>query len=761
VSTDKKADWSEYIMAESDPSGSGSQMPNDEFTWTDGSNYGLDGFQYDQTMGEGTRNRGDQSGMAGPITPAQTKGMSTLPDGLVDGGSDSKEAEVEDDLSFVDEDEGIFDLGDMLSPEEGGLHMTASERQAASLANLDWLDPTQEQDPARLPKGLRPDQPPLHSLPELEDAWGVDRRTDGLRLLQNNNRDREVAQYEQSIESGLPATPGVEKNAADSAWHIKKAVRMSHYGQSMGEIANYLYANLKRALADKALGVIASEHGVAGNVFVRASAFPGLRNGKWAKQIRKSCRAARYVITDDPAVAAKLSMQMVSEVPYKKALRQYLPHLKAAGYKVASVGGDPKKTLQLAFLTGPKEAEYVPSTKPVDVRPADRVTLAVAKKAAAAAPRQVQQVIARDDQAKARKAALVVVKKAADAGLITQAEALKLAQSKANPVAIRKAAEAIARAHQMPKTAEYGGVGTHATVHRQSYDQAWAKLAQAELTATQMRKALAHVARMVEAGQLSAKEGRKASAEATPEMVLKVATAYANSSGTRKTKMASVQPSKDYDGPMFRQALQSGPKPKKLAADEEAMRQASASSGIKVAEFRSMARWVRQKMSEGMAGSDLTTLMTIRFAGPLRAAAEGLVAMLREEHEGFSGHLYVDAGAYASETGSNGCEKAASGHRTSQVPFVKAMPRCAGCVLANSNGVCTKYGKELLHQLPKDAATFKQQMIHMADAPDHEITASLFDPGEFNLGNPMENLDVDEPAVTENIGVLFGEGLIL
>jgi hypothetical protein len=277
-----------------------------------------------------------------------------------------------------------------------------------------------------------------------------------------------------------------------------------------------------------------------------------------------------------------------------------------------------------------------------------------------------------------------------------------------------------------------------------------------------MRKALEHVSNMYEAGQITYREAcRAATTPGTPEMVLKVATAFANSSGTRKTAMKKSATAKDYEGHIAKQALQQRPKTKKLAADEKAMRLASKASGIQVSEFRSLARWARRKMSEGMAGNDLTTLMDLRFASPLRTAGEGLIAMLREEHEGLSGHLYVDAAAYASKTGSTGCEKAASKHRANTVPFVKAMPRCGSCTLANSDGVCTKYGKELMHQLPSDAAQFKAQMVHAADAPDHEITASLFNPGEFNLAASMD-VEADEPALTEDIGeVLFGDGMHL
>lgn len=746
MSKKKMAEWADAILADSD-------LPADDFTWTEGTNYGLDGFHHDQTLGEGL-NHGDTSGMAGPITPPQSAGMSDLPDGLLAGGGDDGGL----DLSFVDAD-GDLDLSGMLS-EEGTLSLTAAERRAVSLVDLSWLDPTQKQDPARLPKELRPDKPPLKSSIELEEAWGVNRRTDGLSLVPN--QEREIAKYEQAIQGEPPALPGAQYALSEvpkKAFHIQKATRMSHYGQSIDEIAAYLYSNIPKAAAAKALEVIAADHGVTGNVFVRASAFPGLKNGKWVKQIRKFCRTARYVLTKDPLVASKLGMTMVSEVPWKKALRHYQSHLTAAGYKVASVEGDPKKTLQLAFLTGPKEATHVVASKPVHVVPADRVTTAQAKEAFAKAPKQARQVITRDDTAKARKAALALVKKAADAKLISQVDALRLAQSTAAPVAIRKAVESIARANMAAKTSRYGGLGTRVKEHRvEGRDAGWTALKQAELAAEQMHKAQLHVAQMAVAGQLTDKEARKALAESTPEMVLKVATAYAHAAGTRKVKVASTDPAKEYAGPKFEAAPVQRVASKEMSADEQAMHKAAAESGIRVAEFRALARWLRQKMSEGMAGSDLTALLNVRFAAPLRTAAADLVAKLRAEHEGLSGHLYVDADAYASKTGSDGCEKNASLHRANQIPYVRAMERCKGCTLANANGLCTKYGKELLYQLPKNAGQFQARMLRAADASDAENTAALFNPSEYGLDDSL-NIDVDEAPVTEDIGdVLFGNG---
>jgi len=751
MSTDKTASWADHLLAAADPSGTGSATPSDDFTWTEGSNYGLDGFHHDQTLGEGLKNNGDQSGLSGPITPAQTSGMSDLPDGLMSS------MDVVDDTAGLALMDDTLDLSGMLGEEEGEWHMTAATRKAASLADLNWLDPTQEPDPERIPKELRPDQPPLNSVPELEEAWGVNRRTDGLRLIPNN--DKAIADYEKSIESGVPATPGVGKNADDASWHIKKAVRMSHYGRPMAEIGRYLAANVGGEQGRQATDLIASEHGVAGRVFVRASAFPGLRNGKWAKEIKKFARTARYVITDNPTVASKLSMEMVASVPWKRALREYAPYLKGAGYKVAALS-TAKKTLQLAFLTGPAEVEHVANVKPVDVRPADTITVEAAKAAAKAAPKQARVVITHDDTAKARKAVLKLVGKAARAGLISKADAVKLGESKAAPAEIKLAAERIARANQMPKVAEYGGLGTKVTAYRQQYDQAWASLRQAEVDSSQMRKAVAHVRKMAKAGQITLAEAKAALEQSDPKQVLKHATAYANSSGTRKEAMPKAAAAKEYGGHAFKQAHQNRVASKQLSASETQMRSAAKAAGIKVSEFRKLGTWVRRQMSEGMAGKDLSDMMRFRFAAPLREAAAEWVQSLRDEHEGLSGHLYVDAAAYASKTGTKGCEAAASKHRANQVRFVRAMERCSGCVFANANSVCNKYGKELLHEVPSDSESFRQQMLHMADAPDEAITASLFNVAEFNLSNPLESLTLDgepDPELSGDLdGVVFG-----
>ena len=111
----KDADWTDYIA--------GSQMPDDELTFTDASTYGLQGFQFDTNLGAGT--------LDGARLP-ETKGMSGLPDGFVHAAEEGLDMRV-----LTERDDGL-NLDAMLSEEEGALPITAEQRKEASLQNLDW-----------------------------------------------------------------------------------------------------------------------------------------------------------------------------------------------------------------------------------------------------------------------------------------------------------------------------------------------------------------------------------------------------------------------------------------------------------------------------------------------------------------------------------------------------------------------------------------------------------------------------------------------
>jgi len=232
---------------------------------------------------------------------------------------------------------------------------------------LDWLEletDQEKQDPARLPKN-----PVDRSIRELEEAWGVRHRTDGVVTydenvqmagdfrLGENNLDLDAARYARSMEVD-PA----EKHrftASDLKVVVAEAMRRSAAGYPIREVL----LHTARLLEDEAYRVkesmqaLVSEHGLAGNVYVRASAYPGCHNGEWTEHVNKHAKSARYVMAAEKCAdcshnrqgsCALLQRRLVSSVPWEEARDVYLPRFLAEGVKVASKG-DPKEALRKAF----------------------------------------------------------------------------------------------------------------------------------------------------------------------------------------------------------------------------------------------------------------------------------------------------------------------------------------------------------------------------------------------------------------------------
>jgi len=754
MSTDKTGiDW-EALLGES-------QLPADEFTWTDGSNYGLDGYHFDQTMGEGVKNRPAQPGTT-PNPLRDNLYNATMP---TVGDLPGEVLGVEpSDVSFVDEPvhavEDGFHLGSMLEDTEIPLSKEAKEA-IASLSDLSWLDPTQEQDPERLPKELLPDRPPLNSSPELAEAWGVDRRTDGISLIPN--KDREAEAFYESIKSPPPALPGVRAAAEQFVPAVQRAIRRSHYGESLKDIAQELVDTLgdKDPRLATVMERIAADHGLAGTVFINANAFPGLKNGKWVKELKRIARSAAFVITDDNTVATKLGRVKAKSLNWDTVLTFYKPRLEAAGYKLAS--GDPKEALRRAFLTGPAKPEVAASHKPVDVRPADRISAADAfGRLAAAGPSEVQVIEALEKRAIERKrsALMVEIRKWAETGRLSQEEALRLATSTADPTDIRRC---LATLVMVTANNVYDGTGTlvpqQAHLMRQGAFKSLAEK-EAALEAGERKKFAVHLAKQVKAGLLTKEEAQKILALDKPVHELRrVATMAIQTAGQhRKVKMEAAE-QRDYSGPEYRPAEQRVSAVPDLTAYQKKVIAHAEKTGIDAREFFALLRYASREMNEGMMGKTLTAMLDVRFTQGLLKAAEPLLRELRAEHEGLAGTVYVDASAYASPSGVKGCEGGALKHRANQIKTVLAMPRCGGCVHARE-GMCSIYGKPLIKaasEVLPDVKTAQRQMLHMADASDAEVTGSYFSPNEFNLGSQLDSIDLIEQAPADKLGeILFG-----
>lgn len=306
----------------------GSMLPTDDVTFSTGSNYGLDGFYHDMAYNEGV--------LDGARLP-ESKGISALPDGFVratENGDDFPEGVLRD------EDDN-FDLGFLVK--EAGDNVR--------LPNLDWLDletAEEKQDPNRLPYDDG------NSIPDLEEAWGARRRTDGLRILPNNT-DLRVAQYNEEIEAEYET---VVLSAQDKREFVGAAIRRSEAGGSIRDIT----ADLKIALGDGSAKIIAAledDHGLSGNVFIRASAYPGCHNRDWTKHVQQVAGGSRYILAASKCTdcvhnqndnCVIFNKRIVRSIPWKSAFNHYAPPLEAAGIKFGSE--NPREMLKAAFLSG-------------------------------------------------------------------------------------------------------------------------------------------------------------------------------------------------------------------------------------------------------------------------------------------------------------------------------------------------------------------------------------------------------------------------
>ncbi|MDB4278169.1 hypothetical protein N9917_01065 [Deltaproteobacteria bacterium] len=786
------------------------------------------------------------AGVLSQFLPESSGHESGLPDGVVKA-----------------DDEGFGDLGDFMK--EG------------SLADLSWLEVT-EQDAERLPES-----PTDLSIPELEEAWGMDRRTTGVRTTAY---DLETTKYHAAAED-TSTGPAVTKDQRRAlAKVLRKAMRRSAAGASWADIRREIHASAGMFIDSIAPAVqaIKAEHRLAGEVFIRAEAYPGYTNGKWKKHLKKAAASARYIIVAKGDLDAAHHVQgictitgkkVVATVPWKAAFSHYAPRLKASGRKVASNPKDPRKALYQSFGMAPVGPKAIEMDRPVHVAPSERVSSKQAKETFAATPADKRKVynrqaaeareskvaaarrinawvsanlipvrtaksivssgksapvmlrqaaavvlatrgasafsgldndvrpaditlreaneelakvkapapidISHREADKAKRKAHLYVAKQVKAGALSREDGVRLVKSKAEPRAIKAAADALINSGAQ-KQGAYSGARNQRTEVEVSRKEALASLELAEKQAAKKQAALdgevqhrewaasrtgrrikdlearcRKVATAVEKGlrgsALAKAIRRSITAEESPAASMMLASIL-------RQKGLSLEAA--LEGPQKKAAAYEGPKfqPSQLETPE-AKPTRKAMTGL--------LKWALQKMNEGVAGSDLDALMRARFGGPTRKAASADLKELRASHEGLAGHLYVDAAAYASQNGTKGCEKGGLRHRANVVPTVLAMDRCQGCAMRNKKAdgtpVCSTYNKPLITaaELPTDdIKAYQKQSIRSADASDAELTASYFAPSydqsEFSLHNAAgDGIDFSEAPTNEELGhIVFG-----
>lgn len=789
--------------------GDSSKLPDGGYQPTFASNFMLDGFNFSEEYGEGAATGRDDPD---PNLPRSQNGMAVLPDGFVTGHTAS-------------------DLDVELSEDAFG-NLSGYLKEASPLVDLSWLE-TATQDPDRLPKNHN-----RAVIDGLVEAWGVNRRTDGVSLVPN-------VKFLPQARSMTSRLPGDQYRDL-----VLSAMRRSAFGDSfeniIRDVSTYLGGDLAHVHEVPALQKLAasirdlrSEHGVVGKVYLREEAFPALLSGKWDSAIKKRCASAPYWLTRPGTKLAAyenyLGKKVVTEIPWREAREHFRPMLEATGRKLAS--GDPRTALVNALASevaakARKEAG-VPVTSPVDT-----VSMEEAWRVFASAPMPVQEVVALRDDSLRR--AREQVARWVSSGLLSRDDGTKLLQSGASPESLVKVGAARIAASGKEVTYIGQGVGVHTLVQSTRRDAVWAQERQADVDQKALTDARAIVVGYVKAGSLTKNEGDKLLTSTLSAQDL-VRYAQARINDPNRVVPAPTVEHRKYAGAEFTQnsKVQQTVRNAQWAAEREGELEAlsvnraketilglvkagslsqrdaekviasglSPKQMVRVAEARAMdpnkpttipktetrtysdktytqhvaekpqkeahpvevqklLRWASIQMNEGAAGNDLDYLLKAKFNGELIKSASSPLVQIRKKHEGLAGHLYVDASAYASTTGTTGCDRGGLQHRANSIPSVLEMPRCGSCA-SNVDGGCLKYNKPLVNASDLEGTEkFQKETLRLANGGDEDRIAALFAKGysqeEYGLQNDsLDMIDFESLPTNEELGKIIYGGLLV
>jgi len=726
-----------------------------------GSNYMMDGFWHDMEYEHGLR----ENPARDPVPQPSTSGFAQLPGALIVGDEETEPPQEVEQEALID----LEALGIVASVDPD------VDRSDVGVVDFSWIGEAR-QDLDRLPN-----QPVDNGIPELQEAWGD--RTDGIHRI--DLYDRDETHYEDADQR---KEDDDRLNREKLAGLVGAAMRRSAAGDPLQSIKADLAAHVDSEDVPKivrAVRAVEAEHGLVGNVYVRASAYPGLHKGRHREAMQRAAKGARYLVAhegcDCTDCACALGLRVVdhaNEIDWNDAYEHYAPQLEATGRldRMATIM-DKRESLRRAFLAhevAPRLA--VESTKVRPTMPADRVSSEEARAALAALKTGERETLTNE----AREHAVVIrnlgVRLGAlvKASLITQEEADRLFKSEA-PAEMR-----LRMAHLLA-----------ARTKRASYSGASLQDARVRISAEQFARAAAdasrheHMARTASAAEgaerLRLLEGFRR-VEARYEQARRKFAQVLEAVEKGDVKGAALRKMVDglFDGLERRMVAfeldpvlarngyyeqSEAPRDYQDAAVREAV-PARHEPVVSAGEVSGAVRWTRRQMSEGAAGRELDRLLRARFEPRVMKAASEKIAAARREHEGLSGHLYADAGAYATRKTAKGCEEGGLRHRANGLKYVLAMPRCEGCVFKNADGVCQKYNKVLADEFSgDDVEQLRRRTIASHEMTDQEQTAAMFAVGtqaadeatRFGLHNAMlDDVETEEPEHGLLDGIFFG-----
>lgn len=310
---------------------SNSKLPNGGYSLTNGSNYMLDGFQFDTEYNSGPYDK---------ARLPEAKGITALPSGMIPTGNpmfseipDGVEADYDLDLS----------------------EFTKSATQDIAIVDHSWLasQPVPNLEGVRTHEDVlqqfaegRFENPEVNQLKALEESWG--QSTTGLDIVPNSQRKHDKYKNSYGERSQLPG---------DDYRQVKeKAMRKLAYGkEAIEEIVSEVETLLAEAQekAQKVAGELRSEYGLNGRVYIRERDFPGLFNGRWDEVINKRCASSLYIVAnhEDCAFDRFLGREVISsvdQIDWKRTASVLMPKLRSFGVRKGS--GSHKEIVKKAFI---------------------------------------------------------------------------------------------------------------------------------------------------------------------------------------------------------------------------------------------------------------------------------------------------------------------------------------------------------------------------------------------------------------------------
>lgn len=691
---------------------SNSKLPNGGYSLTNGSNYMLDGFHFDTEYNNGVLDK---------ARLPEAKGLASLPSGMI--GLDSP---LNSDLPTGVEVDSQMDLSDLTKQ---------ATAQDITIVDHEWLASESVEDLS----GMRShedvllqfaegkfEHPQVNQLKALEEAWG-EGRTTGLDIVPNTHMEKVEIKKEDKV-SLLPQDL------------INESMRKLAYGERVGDILKGL---VQRGVEGKDLtkisNLLESEYGLHGRVYLKEKYFEGIFNGKYDEVINKRCATSMYIIpkSKDCAFDRCLGREVSHKINWTRVANELLPKLETYGVKIA--GSSYKETVKRAFvdlMEGRVESVQGRDTYfHIQENQSDLISLDYARNQLKNAqeeeffvPTQQMRHETKIEKRLSRIASQLVSNHFLDQeqvdAVVSSTE--KSAQEKIDrlyEISLKPKQANTYQSYQNPNTEIRSSVEEMKTAQAKAH-----KKANRQKESQNRNKILGEIKRLIKANLISQKE--------IDQIISEHKDVDTRLSEIRKLALRESEIKRPTQTAHYMSSKKASQKSESVDRVEN---------------------WMRQKMSEGVAGEELTLLMQSRFASHVLEENQDLISNLRKAHEGLSGHVYVDTHAYLKE----GCDKGSMRHRSNQIPTLLKNAKCGTCVF-NSNGTCQKYNKPLIRsasEVVENVNKHQQENIRLANCSDSEKTASLFvnnyDPSEFALS--QEKLVLDETPSNETLeGVLFG-----